>query len=315
MKARIGWTLAVATTLVTPLAAQSINIDFGPENTGPPASYRAAGIEGTWNSFEAIDPAATYQLLDLNGQLTGVTLSQFGGTEIVVAGLDAPGDPTGADQILLRDGMVTHTMIESCLFFNGLQNGTYEVTTYAWMPTAPSTPNNVHVDTNPSFVLVGGAWPGEHQNGITYARHIIEVTSGFLGPHSGVPQDGDYVTGAALNGIQVRQVTPEPPLFLSANQLQWLTALDAIRYDVVRGDLATLHGSGGDFSVATEACIAENLGATELDHAGEIPAPGDAFWYLVRGVTTAGALTYNSPGHSQVGLRDAEIDASPFSCN
>jgi hypothetical protein len=90
MKARIGWTLAVATTLVTPLAAQSINIDFGPENTGPPASYRAAGIEGTWNSFEAIDPAATYQLLDLNGQLTGVTLSQFGGTEIVVARQRAP---------------------------------------------------------------------------------------------------------------------------------------------------------------------------------------------------------------------------------
>ena len=33
MKARIGWTLTVAATLVTPLAAQSINIDFGPQNT------------------------------------------------------------------------------------------------------------------------------------------------------------------------------------------------------------------------------------------------------------------------------------------
>ena len=73
--------LGAAFAVVTPVSAQSINIDFGLPNTGPPDSYRAAGIDGTWNSFEAVGPE-TYQLLDVNGQLTGVTLSQFGGTEI-----------------------------------------------------------------------------------------------------------------------------------------------------------------------------------------------------------------------------------------
>ncbi len=314
--------VTLAAALVTPAAAQSINIDFGPPNTGPPASYRAAGIEGTWNSFEAIDPAVTYPLLDVNGLLTGATLKQFGGTEIVQAELDGPGDPKGGDRILLRDAMVTHSMIESCLFFNGLQDGTYEVTTYAWMPTAPSTKNNVHVDDpdfpNPGvYVLVGGEWLGEHQEELTYARHIREVNNGFLGPHSGVPSGGDYVTGAALNGIQVRFMTPDPPLFMSDDQLLWLAALDAIRYDVVRGDLAALHGSGGDFTVATEDCMVENLGTTVLTHTDSNPPPGSAFWYLVRGVAPMplGNLTYDAPGDSQVGLRDAEINASPDSCN
>jgi hypothetical protein len=314
--------VTLAAALVTPAAAQSINIDFGPPNTGPPASYRAAGIEGTWNSFEAIDPAVTYPLLDVNGLLTGATLKQFGGTEIVQADLADPGDPSGGDRTLLRDAMVTHTMIESCLFINGLQNGTYEVTTYAWMPTAPSTKNNVHVDDpdfpNPGiYVLVGGAWLGEHEEEVTYARHIREVQDGFLGPHSGVPlpPDDDFATGAALNGIQVRFMTPDPPLYMSDDQLQWLAALNAIRYDVVRGDLAALRGSGGDFTVATDGCIAENLGATALSHTGDTPPSGSGFWYLVRGVAAAGNLSYDAPGDSQVGLRDAEIDASPVSCN
>ena len=300
---------------VSPAAAQSINIDFGPPGSGPASGYRAAGVHGFWNSFEAIDPAITYELLDVHGVLTDATVSQFGGTEIVQGALGGPGQPSGQDGILLGDAMVTHTTIESCLFFNGLKNGTYEVTTYAWMPTAPATLNNVHIDTNPFFYLVGGFWPGEHTEGVTYARHIVEVTTGFLGPHSGVPDGGNYEIGAALNGIQIRLMGEEPPLYLSAAGLEWLAALGADRYDVVRGDLATLRVSGGDFTAATEACVGEDLVSLELPFAGSDPDPDQAFWYVVRGANDSENLTYDAPGDTQVGSRDAEIDASPVSCS
>ena len=110
-------------------------------------------------------------------------------------------------------------------------------------------------------------------------------------------------------------MTPKPPLYMSHDRLKWLAALGAVRYDVVRGDLAALRDSGGDFTVATDGCIAENFGGTALSHTDDDPPSGSGFWYLVRGVPALGNLTYDAPGDSQVGLRDAEIDASPVSCN
>src|SRR2546426_108837 len=82
---------------------------------------------------------------------------------------------------------------------------TYEVLTYAWMPTAPATPNRVHIDTNPTTTTVGAAWPGAQTENVTYARHFVDVTAGnrWLRPHSGVPSGGNYTVGAALNGIQI----------------------------------------------------------------------------------------------------------------
>jgi hypothetical protein len=121
---------------VSPATAQSINIDFGPPGSGPSSGYRAAGIHGFWHSFEAIDPVITYDLVDVHGKPTDATVGQFGGTEIVQGSIGRLGQPGGEDWVLLGDAMVTHTNIESCLFFNGLKNGTYEVTTYAWMPTS-----------------------------------------------------------------------------------------------------------------------------------------------------------------------------------
>ena len=305
----------VAAALFAPAAAQTINIDFGFPGTAPPFGYRAAGHAGAWNSFTATESGTNYPLFDVYGQLTGATVSQIGGTEIVVAPLLGLGDPTGYDRILLQDAIVTHTTVETCLFFHDLQNGFYEVTSYAWMPTSPSTPNNVHVDTNPTFFLVGAPWGGQHEELVTYARHVVQVTSGFIGPHSGVPSGGDYLTGAALNGIQLRRLTSIPPLYASATEFEWLSALGAVRYDVVRGDLEALLATGGDFTAATDDCAAENSSAAAIDHTADVPLVGSGYWYVVRGVSATGNLTYDEPGTSQVGLRDAEINASPVSCN
>lgn len=299
----------------SPAAAQSINIDLGTSGTEPPDYYRAAGMPGTWNKFEAVSTTTTYDLVGLDGQLTGATVRQYGGTEIVTVPLGGAGQPGGADATLLGDALVTHTTIENCLFFNGLQNGLYEVTSYAWMPTAPATQTQVHIDTNPTTLMVGGAWTGTHEEPVTFVRHYVGVTSGFLGPHSGVPPGGDYGIGAPLNGIQLRFVTEEPPLFTTVNRLTWLVALDASSYDVVRGDLNLLRSTGGDFMQATTGCIANNLAATKLPYPSDPPAEGNSHWFIVRGVTSQGPLTYDEPGTSQVASRDAGINAAAGACN
>lgn len=188
--------------------AQSLNIDFGPPNTGPTATYAAAGLPGVWNSIEGqhttLPPQIVYDLVGLNGQPTFARLHQFGGTELLLTN-----DPSvsGNDAILLNDALVTHTIpLESCLFINGLQPGTYEVLTYAWMPNHPEIASLVRLDFNPNLIHVGGDWPGAHQHGITYARHTVEVTTGFLGLHSGIPAGGNTTIGAALNGMQIRKL-------------------------------------------------------------------------------------------------------------
>jgi hypothetical protein len=209
---------------------------------------------------------------------------------------------------------VTHTATENCLFFDALAPGTYEVLTYAWMPTSPTTPNLVHIDTNPTVTTVGALWPGEQTENVTFARHLVQVTtSGWLRPHSGVPSGGNYTIGAALNGIQIRRLVVQPPLFVSRDRLEWLASLDATSYDVVRGDLGTLRATGGNFTLATGECLANNLAASRLDHLVD-PAPGGGFWFLVRGVGAGGPMTWDDPGTSQVGSRDAEINAAPPAC-
>jgi hypothetical protein len=58
--------------------------------------------------------------------------------------------------------------------------------------------------------MVGGAWTGQHAAGVTYARHLVQVTDGTMGSHSGIPSGGSPIVGAALNGIQLRYIDPCP---------------------------------------------------------------------------------------------------------
>ena len=82
---------------------------------------------------------------------------------------------------------------------------------------------------------------------------------------------------------------------------------------MVRGSLGTLAASHGDFSLAISACLADNANLTSLTDGG-VPAAGNGVWYLVRGENCGGAGTYDSGGASQVGSRDAEIQASELAC-
>ena len=101
------------------------------------------------------------------------------------------------------------------------------------------------------------------------------------------PSGGDLVSWSALNG--------------------------ADRYDLVRGSLALLGSSGGNFTTATQSCLANDQAGVSFPDATP-PAVGDGFFYLVRGISCGGTGTYDSGAASQVGSRDAEIAASANAC-
>jgi len=97
--------------------------------------------------------------------------------------------------------------------------------------------------------------------------------------------------------------------------LVWPALPDVTVYDVVRGSLSVLRGTGGDFTAATLSCAANNVTSPGLRIESDVVKPGDAFWYVVRGVNCSTEGTYDSIDAEQVGLRDAEIEAAkPRSC-
>lgn len=185
--------------------AQALNIDFGEPGAGPPAAYAAAGSPGVWNSLRGDHGITTPNLLGLDGQPTSASLRQVGG-------LDTPSvtDPEtqGDDSVLMDDYLVTFNAgLESCIFLDGLAPGTYEVFIYARMPAQPGVFAYTSVDQEPGFphLIVGGAWPGGHQELITYSRHTAVVSvEGSLDLHSGIVPGASAAAGAALNGLQIR---------------------------------------------------------------------------------------------------------------
>jgi len=88
-------------------------------------------------------------------------------------------------------------------------------------------------------------------------------------------------------------------------ELTWDPVTGASGYDVVRGRLSVLLGTEGDFTLATEVCVADDHPATSVADGEPVPEH-DGFWYLVRAVNCAGG-TYESGGPSQSVQRDEKI--------
>jgi hypothetical protein len=95
--------------------------------------------------------------------------------------------------------------------------------------------------------------------------------------------------------------------------LSWTPLAGATRYDVVRGSLAVLRATGGNYTSATEECVSDNLPGTSQTFGGD-PGVGDAHWFLVRGVSCGGAGTFDSGGAGQLGDRDQEIADAANDC-
>jgi len=86
--------------------------------------------------------------------------------------------------------------------------------------------------------------------------------------------------------------------------LSWAVITDATGYDVVGGDLIVLHITQGNFAVATDQCLANDLASTSATD----PAAGASRFYLVRPVNCGGNGSYGG------GFRDAGIQAAAVTC-
>jgi hypothetical protein len=113
-------------------------------------------------------------------------------------------------------------------------------------------------------------------------------------------------SGCALGPTRLGWASTAPP----ATQAQFQSQL----FDVVMGDLGALRATGGDFSSAVMACLMDD----GIDNSVEIlssPAPGTAFFYLVRETVDGETFSYDDGGGRQVTPRDYLVDASVTSCS
>jgi hypothetical protein len=174
---------------------------------------------------------------------------------------------------------------------------------YAWSENAGwinFSPALGGVGINPSTgAFAGSAW-GENIGWISFSS---------AGPVAHTIQTSwCQTTAAPPPGMPALQSDAAP----SGTQLSWTAPAAAAWYEVVSGDLATLRNTGGNFTAATQACVAENLTTTSTTAPGS-PALGQGIWFLVRPANCKGDGTYDEGG-SQIGARDAEIDGSAASC-
>lgn len=140
---------------------------------------------------------------------------------------------------------------------------------------------------------------------IAAASIVPEVCNGIDDDCNGAVDDGFGAPGATPV-LALKQVA-------GGTELSWSAVAPVTGYDAVSGSLASLRGSGGDFTTATSTCLADDAVATSLIDSS-MPGPADARWYLIRPVNCQVAGTWDSGAASQQGPRDAEIAASPSSC-
>jgi hypothetical protein len=195
----LGW-VAIAN-------AQSVNIDFGSPGSAPPANYAAAGSPGTWNVIGVLPSYQRQPLVGPDGLPSGLNIYMAGGTQL----LDVDDGATfGPDQSLLDDMLIGfNNPIDVCIWIENLPAGDYEVLTYAMTPANAMELHRVRVDDgNPGPTYIGGGWPGMHVQNITFARHRVYISNGYIGLHSGL-YNANYRSG--INGLQVRPVQTDAP--------------------------------------------------------------------------------------------------------
>lgn len=192
------------------LFAQAINIDYGVDAGTPADTFGAAsGQAGVWNSLSGFEDEPVF-LQDTSGNDTEVGLIRslpFG-----QALSDAP-ETTGDMAALLDDYLDLHS-VPAEFMFTDIQPGEYLLYAYSWPPDNSNYRTSLWVnDDSDNAQLVGGAWPGGFQQGITHAVHTAQVNDDrTLVLHT------FGLTKGTLNGLQLvpqayyLAIEPEGPL-------------------------------------------------------------------------------------------------------
>ena len=102
---------------------------------------------------------------------------------------------------------------------------------------------------------------------------------------------------------------PVPQLAVERDVIRWDPDPPASVYDVVRGDLGTLRGTGGNYQAATDECVANDRAADSVPFPLS-PAPAAAYWFLLR----SKGGSYDAWDSTLAAPRDAGINAAPTSC-
>jgi hypothetical protein len=199
MRRFLGAGIVVA--VAVPALGQSINVDFGPASSAPPHSYAAVGQAGTWNAYPTLLPEyQRFNMVNQFGRPIPARIYNSGATDLLTHHI--PGT-AGGDAALMDDMLLSHNNpVDACIWVEHLLGGTYQVIIYAMTPDDPTLLSRVRVDSGaPGPVMVGGAWPGMHVEGVTYERFTVDVPpDGTIGLHSGL-YGGNIQSG--INGFQL----------------------------------------------------------------------------------------------------------------
>jgi hypothetical protein len=142
-------------------------------------------------------------------------------------------------------------------------------------------------------------------------------TNGAMFP--GNPEICDGLDNNCAGGIDDGFVAPtgRPAVVAKksagAISLDWPAIPGADRYDVVRGGIVRLRNVAGDYRLSMQACIANDVTTPGAVDAAT-PGTSDGYFYLVRAVNCNAEGSYDEVHSRQVGLRDAEIEASGNAC-
>jgi hypothetical protein len=194
----------------------------------------------------------------------------------------------------------------------------YDVTDVDWTASdAGAPPLRI---TGTGTYKIGGEFALMHQLSLDLVedgRPVEHFDSGLVAGGSEFPAivitisiHGEY----CLDTVMPVYAKPAPTLLVQDGLLSWDAVPRAASYDVVRGDLSTLRGSGGNFTIATEACAADDFAGTTLPFA-DAPPPGAGFWFALRFAQSGQPpSSYDSGSASQIRSRDPGINAAPAAC-
>ena len=195
-----------ATGPSTPAPSDAYSLDLGAGAGRPVDGYVGAGDRaGVWQEIAALTGGVPVPLDGITGAPSSATLTvAVTRTAFTVDNPDTMRD----DAALMDDGLNLGGTAGApeTFVFQGLLDGRYRVTSYAWAPDSANFLTEVTVvgaDEPPQEI--GGAWPGTFVEGITHAVHTVDVEDGTLTIETRVT-----LGFGTLNGVQLDRIELPP---------------------------------------------------------------------------------------------------------